>query len=248
MKVILLFLCTVSVLFSVTPGKWSYMDQFVLPGKTGEGPSAEIVKDNDGKVIYKAVYTYGKNGKLANEQYLDGGSADGKTEFSYKGGNIVKEVLFSKSNKVMEYKKYIYSGSTLKSIDLYDENDDKLLTCRVGDIRNGLIYNAETVWVNKEDKETFRVTRDVNSVNLVQSIYDGSDKLVGTLKYIVDKNGRIIKRENKQQGQERINTLEYDSTGRLVKSAFHVKQGKETKLVKTHFFQYESQKGMQLIN
>jgi len=249
MRVILLYLFTVSVLFSVTPGKWSYMDQFVLPGTAGAGPNSETVKDSSGKVIYRAAYTYGKNGKLVNEKYYDGSSPDGRTEFSYKGSIIVKEVLYDKTNKVMEYKKYIYAGSELKSIELYDDKDDKLLTCRVGDIKKGFIYTAETVWVGKEDKETFRVTKEVNSNNLLQSIYDGSDKMVGTLKFILDKNGRIIKRENKQQGQERINTLEYDSAGRLIRSEFHVKQGKEVKLVKTHFFDYDSKtKGTELIN
>ena len=240
-KFIVLLFVIPSVMFAYTPGKWSHLDDYIIGGKKF-GPSKEIVKDDKGNVIYQASYEYDGNGNLIKESYYDkNGKEDGATVIAYKDGMPVSETLYDWNDMVKEKKIFEYEGKRLSKIILYNASHEIELVCKIVSMEKGFVSSAETRWKNVEDSERFEIVPvGKKKTSMIQHIFDAQNNKVGEVRYYFDSSGNLLKRENDQQGVARLNTLEYNKSGRLENFSFHVKQGKNWNKVKTHFLIYDN--------
>ena len=241
MKQILLLLISFPLL-AYTPGKWSHLDEYVLKGKKG-GPSKEVVKNESGEVIYTAKYTYDASGRLLREEYFGkNGRPDGKSVFRYKDNQVQSEVLYDWNDNVKEKKVFHYNAGKLEKIVLYNDSQNIELVCNVSSIKNGVVNGAETIWKITEDTEKFVIYPDEKNKQIwKQAIFNNQNQKVGEVVYFFNAQGLLKKRTNIQQGNERTNDMEYNRDGKLVQYSFHVKQGEEWKLIKTHYLFYETE-------
>lgn len=228
-------------LFPLTPGKWSHMDRYVL-GYEKNGPVKEIVRNTEGKVTYIAEYDYDSEGKLVKEKYSDkDGKSDGETIFIYEKNKVVAEELYNSEKVLKEKRKYKYnSNGGLAEIDLYSGEGKLLVKSIIHSFSNGLVTEAETVWAENKETESFAIKKDEKLPNVYnQSIFDDNKKLTAEVKYTYDKNGKLQQRENLQGNQIRLNKLSYNGLGKLDSFSFHVKQGEKWNLLKTHHLIYK---------
>ncbi|EPG73685.1 hypothetical protein LEP1GSC058_3410 [Leptospira fainei serovar Hurstbridge str. BUT 6] len=230
-----------SSLYSFTPGKWSHTDRYVIGSEKG-GPSQEVVKNSNGKVIYTAKYSYDESGKLVREDYISqDGKSDGYTKFSYKDKKVQKEELFDKDGKNLETKTFMYDkNGILSSLDLFDQSGKLVLKCTIlswGE--NGLIKDAQTDWSDSKEIERFSIVKDSNKPGLYQqNIYNEDKQQVASTVLTFDKDGKLISRMNVQGNLERLNRMIWDNNNRLQQFTFLIKQGDKWALEKTHELVY----------
>ncbi|PJZ71079.1 hypothetical protein CH373_00720 [Leptospira perolatii] len=235
------FVSISSNLFAFTPGKWSHTDRYVLGSEKG-GPTQELVKNSDGKIIYSANYKYDESGKLVQEFYIDSdGKGDGQTKFTYLNGKIQREELFNKNGKIVETKSFFYNPNGILSVvELKDEAGKLVLNCIISSWgENGLVRDAQTDWTNTKEKERFSVVKDNKNPSLFQqNIFNEDKQQVASTIYTYDEQGKLLSRMNVQGNLERLNRLIWDKNNRLQQLTFHVKQGDKWTLEKTHELVY----------
>lgn len=238
---VLAFLFLLNPLFSFTPGKWSHMDKYIL-GLEKNGPIKEIVRNTEGKVTYTAEYEYDVEGKLVKETYSDkDGKSDGETLFFYEKTKVASEELYNSDKILKEKKKYKYNmAGNLIEIELYSGDGKLQIKSKIHSVNNGLITEAETIWVDNKETESFAIKKDDKIQNVYnQEIFNDKKKLTAEVKYTYDKNGKLQQRENFQGNQLRLNRLTYNNIGKLENFSFHVKQGDKWNLLKTHYLLYK---------
>ncbi|HMV44341.1 MAG TPA: hypothetical protein PK079_09665 [Leptospiraceae bacterium] len=243
MKTFLLFYFLVlSILYAYTPGKWSYLDRFVV-GNEKFGPVSEIVKNRTGQTIYSAMYEYNVEGKLIKEKFLNAkGENDGEIVYTYDSGKVKTEEVFSPDKQSQEKKTFSYASSgNLKEIIITSASGKGVLRHKINSIQDGFVLDCETKWEEEGAQESFSSKKDVlDETILNQEIFDDKKKSIGFIKYYYDKKGRIEKRENMQGNSKRMQLLTYDESGKLISFSFHVKQDENWVLVKTHYLTYNS--------
>ncbi|AOP35800.1 hypothetical protein A0128_19320 [Leptospira tipperaryensis] len=240
-RVIFVFLIFPSLLFAVTPGKWSHIDKYVF-GNNQNGPVKEIVKNASGKVIYTANYEYDSNGKLIKESYLnEEGKNDGSTQFQYKEGKVVREELFNKDNLLVETKTFRYNPKgQIDLIEVFDRENKLLLKSNIAAWEKEFAKTGHTNWSDSKEVETFALIQDEkNPKILIQNIYNEEKKQIASTKFEYDEKGNLLSRINIQGEQERKNQLSYGLNNRLTSFTFHVKQNNKWELLKTHELIYK---------
>lgn len=245
MKYFIIFILIATNLNAYTPGKWSYLDRYVL-GNEKFGPASETVKNRTGQTIYSATYEYNAEGKLVKEIFQNAkGESDGEIIYTYESGKIKSEELFAPDKSAQEKKSFIYSQSgNLKEIVVTLGNGKPLLRHKILSIQDGFVMECETKWEEESmQQESFSTKKDpLEETILNQEIFDDKKKSIGFIKYYFDKKGRIEKRENLQGSSKRMQILTYDESGKLISFSFHVKQDENWVLIKTHYLNYNPTK------
>ncbi|RHX82376.1 RHS repeat protein [Leptospira yasudae] len=229
------------MIFAVTPGKWSHIDQYVF-GNNANGPVKEIVKNASGKVVYTATYEYDASGKLIKETYLNAeGKADGSTVFQYKDGKVVREELFDKENLLLETKTFRYNPKgQIDLVEVFDKENKLLLKSNIISWDKNFAKSGQTNWPDSKEIETFTLIQDAkNPKALIQNIYNEEKKQIASTKFEYDEKGKLLTRTNVQGEQERKNQMNYDSNSQLQSFTFHVKQNNKWELQKTHELIYK---------
>ncbi len=151
--------------------------------------------------------------------------------------------MYNSEKVIKEKKKYKYnSNGNLNEIELYSGEGKLLLKSKIYSLKNGLVTEAETIWVENKETESFAIKKDDKTQNVYnQEIFDDKKKLTAEVKYTYDKNGKLQQRENYQGNQLRLNRLSYNNYGKLENFSFHVKQGDKWDLLKTHYLLYNKQ-------
>lgn len=235
----LLLLCFASSLFAINPGKWSYLDKFVI-GDEKFGPSGETVANAEGKVVYSAKYEYNTEGKLVKETYTnEAGEFDGELNYIYENGRVISEELLDKEKELKEKKTYSYLlNSILKEINISRGEGKDYIKCKVLAMDKDLITNAETTRLEEKITEHFIIKKDSKDPNnFSQEVYEEKKKLISSIKFFFSE-GKLMKRESVQGNLKRMQTFEYDEKGRLIRFTFHVKQNEDWIPVKTHTYTY----------
>jgi antitoxin component YwqK of YwqJK toxin-antitoxin module len=238
MKILsLLIILFSNSVFAYNPGKWSHLDKYVM-GLEKNGPKQETVKNAEGKIIYKASYEYDEEGRLIKEVYTDGsGAPDGETVYQYDKNRVISEQLFSKQG-LQEKKIFKYnSKGDLKEIIIYNAEGKEILRCIVTYMWNEQVGEGEIKWIKDKESEYFSTKRESATV-YNQEIFDTKKKSVANVKYILDSNGKIIKRENVQSNTKRMSEIQYSPDGKISSFNFSVYQENEWKAIKTHELQY----------
>jgi YD repeat-containing protein len=235
-KIFIFFLfCQVISLYSISPGKWSPMDKYVL-GLEKNGPKQEVVKDKDGNVVYTAKYEYDEEGRLIRETYTkENGVLDGETVYTYERNKIATEELISSSG-IQERKVYKYTtNGNLKEISIYSADGKETVRFKILAMSGDLVLEGEIRWLKLKETEYFSVKRDPeNSKILIQEIFDEKKKQVAVVKYFLNEKNNIIKRENIQNQSKKMSEVSYDTEGKVTKFNFSVFKDNNWVLVKTH--------------
>lgn len=227
-------------LMGFTPGKWSHKDKILFqPGNFG--PSKEIVRNAEGQVIYVATYEYDDNGRLLSETYQDKeGHADGRTVFRYTEGLLSLEEVYDQTAILTERKEFHYRGKFLKKIITKDATGRVLISYNIETDPFGYVIAGEGKTNDTKDVENFRFHLDPNRSNVqIQKVTDGKQKNLGEIYFTFDSKGNLIEREFRQGNQLKIHKLRYRTDGRLDSFSFHVKQGDNWILEKTHILVYD---------
>ncbi|MCB1141285.1 MAG: hypothetical protein H7A24_01150 [Leptospiraceae bacterium] len=236
-KIFLLLCLNVSV-FSYTPGKWSPMDKNLM-GYERFGPKEEVVKNSEGKIVYTARYEYNEEGKLIKETYTNSeGKEDGRTLYDYVNGKLNSEEIHDQ-NGLQERRVFKYSfNGELKEIILYGTGGEEKQRCKVVHMKEELITEAVIRWKEHKETEYFNMKKDPNENVWVQDIMDEKKKNMGTVRYIFDDSGKLIRRENVQNSYRRASEIKYDSSGKIIEFSYSVLDAGNWKVLKTHHLVY----------
>lgn len=234
-----------SILFSIpllgyTPGKWSHKDAYIFQ-KNPNGPIKEIVRNSEGQVIYVAEYKYTEDGKLELETYVDKeGKADGKTIFRYTDGKISSEEVYNERGDLIEKKSFLYKGPHVKKVTIKTEDDRSVTTFNLETDTEGNIIAGESKNPATKDTDSFRFYLDPKKPNVqIQKMTDDKKKTLGEIAFKYNAKGQLVEREFLQGEFKRIHKLKYRTDGQLESHSFHVKQGDNWILEKTHVLVYE---------
>lgn len=238
-SILCFFISSFSIL-PFTPGKWSYTDQFLFQ-KSKQGPSKEIVKNTEGKVVFTANYEYDSDGRLKTEIYFLGdGSPDGKREFDYKNGQIFQERGYDSNGVLFEKKEFYFKNGLLKKLHVSDAEAKPIITYSLDTSKEGLVTFCEGKNYLTGDIESFRVEADPKNPNgLVQTLNDDKRRKVGEILLRFDSKKLLLEREFFQGDIQRKSKMEYDNEGKLIQYTFHVKQGETWILEKAHQLVYK---------
>lgn len=226
--------------YSISPGKWSVLDRYVL-GLEKNGPKEEKVKDVKGNLIYSAKYEYDENGRLIKETYFKAnGEQDGETIYTYELNRVVSEELFSKLG-AHEKKVFKYSpNGDLKEILAYDAQGKEIMRCKVTGLWKELISDGEIKWLSLKESETFSLKKSSENPKLyIQEVYNEKRELVTTVRFFLNEKNEIIKRENIQANSKRMSEIQYNETGKIIGFSFYIFKDGDWKLQKTHELIYE---------
>ncbi|BDA80675.1 hypothetical protein LPTSP3_g36050 [Leptospira kobayashii] len=226
--------------FAFTPGKWSHKDQFVF-FKGKKGPSKEIVRNSEGQVIYVAEYVYDEDGHLVQETYSDKeGKSDGKTIFRYTEGLVTSEEVYGQNNTLVERKDFVYKGKILKRLVVKNFEGKNLISYTLETDKDGMLVSGEGKNSESKDVESFRIIPDPKKLNVqIQFLLDDKKIKLGEIHFKYDAKGNLVEREFFQAEVHRVNKLKYKTDGSLESFSFHVKQGDNWVLEKTHFLLYD---------
>ncbi len=242
MRFLILFLIGFFSNFAYTPGKWSVFDKYSL-GSEKNGPTAETVKNKSDQVLYSATYEYDSNGKLSSEKYTNSkGEPDGNTKYTYENNKLIKEELFSAAGDLVESKNFYYNlKDTLKEVKINLVSSGKTIRYRIFSMNKDFTNECETRWEDENTVESFSTKKDILEENVwIQEVFDERKKQIGEIKFFYDKDKRLLKRENSQASQKRLQTFAYGENGKLISFAFHVKQDENWLLIKTHYLSYNA--------
>ncbi|WP_411824243.1 hypothetical protein [Leptospira sp. 'Mane'] len=226
--------------FAFTPGKWSHKDQFIF-FKGKKGPSKEIVRNAEGQVIYVADYIYDEDGHLIQETYSDKeGKSDGKTIFRYVDGAVTSEEIYGPNNSLVEKKEFVYRGKILKKLIVKNLEGKNLISYSLETDKDGMLVSGEGKSSESKDMESFRIVTDPKRPNVqIQYLLDDKKIKHGEIHFKYDGKGNLAEREFFQSEFHRVNKLKYKADGSLESFSFHVKQGDNWVLEKTHFLVYD---------
>lgn len=238
-KIIFFFFFYLPSLYSISPGKWSPIDKYVL-GLEKNGPKEEQVKDANGNLIYSAKYEYNQEGQLVKESYMKGnGEVDGETLYTYDMNRVVSEELFSKTG-LQEKKVFKYSPKgDMKEIIVYDAQGKEVMKCKVIAFWNELISDGEIKWLSLKESETFALKKSSENPKMYfQEVYNEKKELVTTVRYYLNEKNWIVKRENIQSTSKRMSEIQYDENGKIKNFSFYIFKDGDWKLQKTHELVY----------
>ncbi len=227
-------------LSAFTPGKWSFIDHYIFHSER-ERPTKEEVKDNSGAVTFTAEYQYTPDGFLEKETYKNAsGVASGSTVYKYNKKRVVSETLIDTNDIVKETKNFFYDKSgNLTRVTILDNAKKEILSYKIHNSINFHLKNAEVQWAASKDTEYHNVKKDFESdlIFTLEIINEARD-VVSSTKYMYDTSGKLISRVNNQGKLSRQNNIKYDDKKRISSYTFHVKQGTEWTLLKTHLVYY----------
>jgi hypothetical protein len=195
-----------SPLFAFQPGKWSHTDDLIL-GTAISKPRELHVLDINNKIIQKAVFEYGPNGRLESEKYYDaGGIYSGYTKYLYDSKNkIVSETLFDSKNTRLNKTEYRYKGEWLYAIDFSDNSNKIVMTQRYRHDGAKLIGGEE---ISGDSSDRFTFTYKGSKIISVQVL--GPDKSsLSEVTYKYSPKEKILERIRKQGNQKSICKYEY---------------------------------------
>lgn len=223
-----------------TPGKWSHKDAYLFK-KIKKVPSKEIVRNGEGQVVYVAEYEYNSDGKLITETYSDKeGKGDGKTSFRYTDGLLSSEEVYDNGGHLVERKDFQFKGRSLKKMNVKDGEGRLLIVYSIESDGEGNVFAAEGKNLETKDNESFRFQIDPKHPNVqIQYLTDDKKKGLGEIHFKFDAKGNLVEREFFQGETRRVHKLKYKADGSLETHSFHVKQGDNWILEKTHVLVYE---------
>lgn len=241
-RFLIFFLCSFFVVWGYTPGKWSHKDVYIFQ-KNKKGPSKEIVRNNEGTVIYVAEYQYNEDGRLELETYSDKeGKADGKTIYRYTEGRISSEDVYDDKGNLNSQKSFQYKGNLLKKVTIKLPEDKTSVTYTLETDNEGNVIAGESRSNESKDIDLFRFSLDPKRPNVqIQKFLDEKNKTLGEIHFKYDAKGQLVEREFFQGENKRVHKLKYRPDGLLDSHSFHVKQGDSWILEKTHVLVYEEQ-------
>ncbi|MCZ8341619.1 MAG: hypothetical protein O9301_01185 [Leptospira sp.] len=241
-RFLIFFLCSVFAVWGYTPGKWSHKDIYIFQ-KNKKGPSKEIVRNNEGTVIYVAEYQYNEEGKLEIETYSDKeGKGDGKTIYRYTESRISSEDVYDEQGTLITQKGFLYKGSTLKKVTIKSLEDKATVTYNLETNNEGNVIAGDSRSNESKDVDSFRFSLDPKRPNVqIQKFLDEKNKTLGEILFKYDAKGQLVEREFLQGENKRVHKLKYRPDGLLDSHSFHVKQGESWILEKTHVLVYEDQ-------
>jgi hypothetical protein len=223
-----------------TPGKWSFIDHYIFHSEK-ERPTKEEVKDSNGIVTFTAEYEYNKDGFLEKEIYKSSsGLVSGYTVYKYSQKRVISETLIDANNLVKETKNFSYDkNGNLTKVTILDAYKKEILSYKIKGSTNFHLKNAEVQWSDSKDIEYHNVKKDLDTdlIFTLEIINEARD-VVSNTKYMYDTDGNLISRINNQGKLSRQNNIKYDDKKRVSGYTFHVKQGNEWTLLKTHVVYY----------
>jgi hypothetical protein len=211
-----------SPLFAFQPGKWSHTDDLIF-GTAKSKPKELHVLDNNNKIIQKAVFEYGSNGRISSEKYYDAdGVYSGYTEYLYDAKKkIISETLFDSKNVRLNKTEFRYKGEWLYAIDFSDNTNKKVMTQRYR--HDGVkLVGGEEISGDTSDKFTF--TYKGSKIISVQVL--GPDKsILSEVTYTYSPKNLIIERIRKQGNQKSI--CKYEYSGDILQSFVYFNQSED---------------------
>ncbi|MDF3820925.1 hypothetical protein P3G55_13495 [Leptospira sp. 96542] len=246
MNRILVFFTLLSLpLLGYSPGKWSHKDTYLFK-KHKTGPNKEIVRNSEGQVVYVAEYEYNEDGKMTQEIYSDKeGKGDGKTIFRYTDGILSSEEIYDQTGTLIEKKTFQYKGNVLRKMVVKSSSGHEEITYTLQTDTDGNVISGEGRAPGSKEIEAFKFTQDPKKTNIqIQNLLDDKGRSLGEVRFKYDGKGNLVEREFLQGSVHRIHKLKYRSDGNLESHSFHVKQGENWLLEKTHVLVYsEENKG-----
>jgi|GEM_PF-2313640 len=229
---ILLFLFSINLYAG--PEKFDHLEIYKQAKVSLQGPSEEVVQSSDGKTLARAVYLYNEKKQIREIQFFNNASADGKSVFTYDDNGVKQEELFDKNNKLVE--KLVYTRNKLGQVvefEVFDAGNVSVLKWKFQYDQKGVLSGSR--YIKNELTEKF--INEYSANKIIQRIYVDKDENPGNITVELD-NSRVTRRtKTEPAGVHSINYF-YDSQGRIEKMIFSKIDETETKVEKTHIFNY----------
>lgn len=216
------------------PEKFDYLEIYKKATVKKKGPAEEIVEDNTGKKLAKAIYKYNDKNQVVEVLYYKNGKNDGKSLYVYDANGLKQEELYDKTNKLVEKIVYTTNGAgNIIEFEVFDGNNKSVVKWRF-QYRNGKVISGSR-YIGGELTEKFVNKYDGDS--MVQSIFLDNNESAATITEN-SKNSQVVKRIKKDATGTQSIDYYYDKEGRIVKMIFSREISDQPKVEKTHIFNY----------
>jgi uncharacterized protein YcfL len=227
-----------SFLFSINlyagPEKYDHLEAFKKATVSLQGPSEEIVQSSNGQTLARAVYVYNEKKQIVEIKFFTNAVVDGRNAFSYDTNGLKQEELYDKNNKLVE--KLVYVRNKLGQVtefEVFDGSNVSLLKWKFQYDDKGVVSGSR--YIKNELTEKFVNERSANRI--IQHIYIDNNENPGNITVNINDSQVIKRTKNEPAGVHTIDYF-YDKQGRIEKMIFSKIDEAQSKIEKTHIFNY----------
>jgi antitoxin component YwqK of YwqJK toxin-antitoxin module len=235
-----IFISVVILVFSISglmagPERYDHLEMFKNKEVKEDGPKEEIVQNEKGEQIAKAVYQYNTNKQINQIIFFKNNNADGKNLYIYDENGLKQEELFNSENKLVE--KVLYNRNKAGEViefEVFDASNVSIVKWKY-QYKNGKISSG-TRLVDGEASERF--SNEYTDKTITQGIFaDNNENAGNVIAYL--ENSKVVKRIKTDYTGVFFIEYKYDTKGRIEKMIFFTQDEKaKPRIEKTHLFHY----------